>query len=118
MARNIVTKIEERLIKEGQSIDTANVRQELFNEATKSIEQQNTFLQNQLLLGQQGAEIEREKARIAKKMKIDVKDLTKEQVKQIEINIKTRDQLQKIILLRSPYHSLNLKQMMKFLRHL
>jgi hypothetical protein len=88
--------IEERLIKEGQSIDTANVRQELFNEATKSIEEQNTFLQNQLLLGQQGAEIEREKSRIAKKMKIDVKDLTKEQVKQIEINIKTRDQLQKI----------------------
>ena len=59
--------IEERLIKEGKSIDVANVRQELFNEATKSIEQQNTFLQNQLLLGQQGAEIEREKARIAKK---------------------------------------------------
>ena len=88
--------IEERLIKEGKSIDVANVRQELFNEATKSIEQQNTFLQNQLLLGQQGAEIEREKARIAKKMKIDVKDLTDEQVKQIENNIRIRDELQKL----------------------
>jgi len=88
--------IEERLIKEGKSIDVANVRQELFNEATKSIEQQNTFLQNQLLLGQQGAEIEREKARIAKKMGIDVKDLTNDQVKQIENNIKIRDQLEKL----------------------
>ena len=88
--------IEERLIKEGKSIDVANVRQELFNEATKSIEQQNTFLQNQLLLGQQGAEIEREKARIAKQMKIDVKDLTDEQVKQAENNIKIRDELQKV----------------------
>ncbi len=91
-----IDAIEERLIKEGKSIDTANVRQELFNEATKSIEEQNTFLQNQLLLGQQGAEIEREKARIAKKMKIDVKDLTDEQVKQIENNIKARDELQKL----------------------
>ena len=88
--------IEERLIKEGQSIDTANVRQELINEATKSIEQQNTFLQNQLLLGQQGAEIEREKARVAKKAGIDVKDLTDAQVTQIENNIKIRDQLEKL----------------------
>ncbi len=88
--------IEERLIKEGKSIDVANVRQELFNEATKSIEQQNTFLQNQLLLGQQGAEIEREKARIAKKMGIDVKDLTDAQVTQIENNIKIRDQLENL----------------------
>ena len=88
--------IEERLIKEGKSIDLANVRQELFNEATKSIEQQNTFLQNQLLLGQQGAEIEREKARIAKKMGIDVKDLTDAQVTQIENNIKIRDQLENL----------------------
>ena len=88
--------IEERLIKEGKSIDVANVRQELFNEATKSIKQQNTFLQNQLLLGQQGAEIEREKARIAKKMGIDVKDLTDAQVEQIKNNIKIRDQLEKL----------------------
>ena len=91
-----IGEIEERLIKEGKSIDLANTRQLLFEEATKSIEEQNTFLQNQLLLGQQGAEIEREKARVAKKMKIDVKDLTKEQIKQIENNIKIRDELQKL----------------------
>jgi len=91
-----IGEIEERLIKEGKSIDLANTRQLLFEEATKSIEEQNTFLQNQLLLGQQGAEIEREKARIAKAMKIDVKDLTKDQIKQIENNIKIRDELQKL----------------------
>ena len=49
-----IGEIEERLIKEGKSIDLANTRQLLFEEATKSIEEQNTFLQNQLLLGQQG----------------------------------------------------------------
>jgi len=91
-----IGEIEDRLIKEGESIDLANTRQLLFEEATKSIEEQNRFLQNQLLLGQQGAEIEKEKARIAKVMKINVKDLTKEQVKQIEINIKTKNQLEKL----------------------
>ena len=91
-----IGEIEERLIKEGESIDLANTRQLLFEEATKSIEEQNTFLQNQLLLGQQGAEIEREKARIAKKMKIDVKDLTDAQVEQIQNNIKIRDELEKL----------------------
>ena len=34
-------------------------RNEQFTSATKSLESQNTFLQNQLLLGQQGAEIEK-----------------------------------------------------------
>jgi len=100
-----IGEIEERLIKEGKSIDLANTRQLLFEEATKSIEEQNTFLQNQLLLGQQGAEIEREKARVAKKMKIDVKDLTKEQIKQIENNIKIRDELQKLNTLYSSISS-------------
>ena len=42
------------------------------------------FLQNQLLLGQQGAEIEKLKLATAKEMGIAVKDLTPEQVKQLE----------------------------------
>jgi len=54
------------------------------------------FLQNQLLLGQQGAEIEKLKLEIAKKLGIAVKDLTPEQVKQLENLIKTRDELQKL----------------------
>ena len=54
------------------------------------------FLQNQLLLGQQGAEIEKLKLATAKKMGIAVKDLTPEQVKQLENLIKTRDELKKL----------------------
>ena len=60
------------------------------------LEDQNMFLQNQLLLGQQGAEIEKLKLETAKKMKIAVEDLTPEQVKQLENLIKTRDELQKL----------------------
>ena len=91
-----IGEIEERLIKEGKSIDLANTRQLLFEEATKSIEDQNMFLQNQLLLGQQGAEIEKLKLETAKKMKIAVEDLTPEQVEQLQNLIKTRDELQKL----------------------
>ena len=91
-----IGEIEERLIKEGKSIDLANTRQLLFEEATKSIEDQNMFLQNQLLLGQQAAEIEKLKLETAKKMKIAVEDLTPEQVEQLQNLIKTRDELQKL----------------------
>ena len=91
-----IGEIEERLIKEGESIDLANTRQLLFEEATKSIEDQNMFLQNQLLLGQQGAEIEKLKLETAKKMKIAVEDLTPKQVEQLQNLIKTRDELQKL----------------------
>jgi len=87
---------EELLAKTGKGIELEKLRNQQFDSATKSLEDQNMFLQNQLLLGQQGAEIEKLKLETAKRMKIAVKDLAPEQVKQLENLIKTRDQLQKI----------------------
>ena len=71
-------------------------RQDLLDEGLKSITDQNTFLQNQLELGRQGAEIEKLKAEKAKEMKIAVEDLKPLQVKQIEDAVKLRDELQKV----------------------
>ena len=87
---------EELLAKTGKGIELEKLRNQQFASATKSLEDQNIFLQNQLLLGQQGAEIEKLKLETAKRMKIAVKDLTPEQVKQLENLIKTRDELQKL----------------------
>ena len=87
---------EELLAKTGKGIELEKLRNQQFDSATKSLEDQNMFLQNQLLLGQQGAEIEKLKLETAKRMKIAVKDLTPEQVKQLENLIKTRDELQKL----------------------
>ena len=71
-------------------------RQTKLDEGLKSITDQNTFLQNQLLLGKQGAEIEKLKVELAKEMKIAVKDLKPLQVKQIEDAVKLRDELTKL----------------------
>ena len=87
---------EELLAKTGKQIELEKFRNQQFDSATKSLEDQNMFLQNQLLLGQQGAEIEKLKLETAKRMKIAVEDLTPEQVKQLENLIKTRDELQKL----------------------
>ena len=87
---------EELLAKTGKGIELEKLRNEQFDSATKSLEDQNMFLQNQLLLGQQGAEIEKLKLETAKRMRIAVKDLAPEQVKQLENLIKTRDELQKL----------------------
>ena len=84
---------EELLAVTGKQIEKEKFRNEQFTAATKSLESQNTFLQNQILLGQRGAEIEKLKLETAKKMKIAVEDLTPEQVKQLENLIKTRDEL-------------------------
>ncbi len=87
---------EELLAKTGKQIELEKFRNQQFESATKSIEDQNMFLQNQLLLGRQGAEIEKLKLATARKMGIAVKDLTPEQVKQLENLIKTRDELRKL----------------------
>ena len=87
---------EELLAKTGKQIELEKFRNQQFESATKSIEDQNMFLQNQLLLGRQGAEIEKLKVATAREMGIAVKDLTPEQVKQLENLIKTRDELQKL----------------------
>ena len=94
--KNEIIEREKLLAVTGKQIEKENFRNEQFIAATKSLENQNTFLQNQLLLGQQGAEIEKLKLETAKKMEIAVKDLTPEQVKQLENLIKTRDELQKL----------------------
>ena len=87
---------EELLAKTGKQIELEKFRNQQFDSATKSLEDQNMFLQNQLLLGQQGAEIEKLKLATANEMGIAVEDLTPEQVKQLENLIKTRDELQKL----------------------
>jgi len=87
---------EELLAQTGKGIELEKLRNQQFASATKSLEDQNMFLQNQLLLGQQGAEIEKLKLETAKRMKIAVEDLTPKQVKQLENLIKTRDELQKL----------------------
>ena len=91
-----ILALEEILAKRGKEIELGKFRDQQFESATKSLEDQNMFLQNQLLLGQQGAEIEKLKLATAKEMGIAVKYLTPEQVKQLENLIKTRDELRKL----------------------
>ena len=86
----------ETLADEGKGIELSKRRQTILDEGLKSITDQNTFLQNQLELGKQGAEIEKLKAEKANEMKIAVKDLKPLQVKQIEDAVKLRDELTRI----------------------
>ena len=101
--RDRINKLEDEIIARekllavtGKQIEKEKFRNQQFDSATKSLESQNTFLQNQLLLGKQGAEIEKLKLETANKLGIAVKDLTPEQVKQLENLIKTKDELQKL----------------------
>ena len=91
-----ILALEEILAKRGKEIELGKFRDQQFESATKSLEDQNMFLQNQLLLGQQGAEIEKLKLETAKKMGIAVEDLTEDQIKGLENLIKTRDELKKL----------------------
>ena len=91
--REEIFEREKLLAVTGKQIEKEKFRNQQFTSATKSLGDQNTFLQNQILLGQRGAEIEKLKLETAKKMKIAVEDLTPEQVKQLENLIKTRDEL-------------------------
>ena len=86
---------EELLAKEGKSIELAQLRNDQFNLATKAIRNQNIDLKNQINLGTLGAEVEREKLRIAKEMKIPVSELTEDMLTQIDVGVRLRDQLQK-----------------------
>jgi len=71
-------------------------RQLKLDEGLKSITDQNTFLQNQLELGKQGAEIEKLKKDLANEMEIAVSKLKAPQVEQIQNAIKLRDELTRI----------------------
>jgi len=87
---------EENFAKIGKGIELDRVRQNILDEGLKTILDQNVFLQNQLELGKQGAEIEKLKGELAKQMKIKMSDLTPIQVQQIENSVKMRDELQKL----------------------
>jgi hypothetical protein len=80
----------------GKGVELDQRRQMILDEGLKSITDQNTFLQNQLELGRQGAEIEKLKGDLAKKMKIKISELNPIQVKQIENAVKMRDELTKL----------------------
>jgi len=94
-----IAAIEKELIAEGKLLEMAQLRNDQFDLATKAIRDQNIDLENQINLGRLGAEVEREKKRIAKEMGIAVKDLTPEMLKQIDDNIKLRDALEKTLAL-------------------
>jgi len=80
----------------GKGVELDQRRQMILDEGLKSITDQNTFLQNQLELGRQGAEIEKLKGDLAKKMKIKLSELNPIQVQQIENTVKLRDELTKL----------------------
>ena len=87
---------EEIFAKKGRNIELDKERQNILDKGLKSITDQNTFLQNQLLLGKQGAEIEKLKVEMANEMKIAVEDLKPAQVEQIKNAIELRDELTKL----------------------
>ena len=97
--KGLTTEIDKRtkiFETKGKEVELDQRRQNILDEGLKSITDQNIFLQNQLLLGKQGAEIEKLKAEKAKEMKIAVEDLKPLQVKQIEDAVKLRDELIKL----------------------
>jgi len=75
-------------------IELDKKRQMRLDEGLKSITDQNKFLQNQINLGKQGAEIEKLKAEMANEMTVAVEDLKPLQVEQIEDAVKLKNQLQ------------------------
>ena len=87
---------EQNFAKIGKGVELDKERQDILDKGLKSITDQNTFLQNQLLLGKQGAEIEKLKKDLANEMGIAVSKFTDSQVEQIENAVKFRDELTKI----------------------
>ena len=92
-----ISDIENQLVKEGESLELAQLRTDQFNLATKAIRAQNENMQNQLDLGSFAAEVEKEKLRIAKEMDIPLKDITKEMEEQIADSLELRNSLQKVL---------------------
>ena len=76
-----------------ENLDLTNTENDKFKEATSSLSEQNKFLQDTLTKGKLGAEIEREKLAVAERLGKTVKDLTVDQVKQIENDVKTNKNL-------------------------
>tara|TARA_A100000172_G_scaffold20021_1_gene11205 strand:- start:1478 stop:3691 length:2214 start_codon:yes stop_codon:yes gene_type:complete len=76
-----------------ENLDITNNENEKFKEATSSLSEQNKFLQDTLSKGKLGAEIEKEKLAVAERLKKTVKDLTADQITQIENDVKTNRNL-------------------------
>jgi hypothetical protein len=92
-----ISDIEKQLVKEGKSLELAQLRTDQFNLATKAIRAQNKNMQNQIQLGSFAAEVEQEKLRIAKEMDIPLKDITKEMEEQIADSLELRNSLQRTL---------------------
>ena len=92
-----ISDIENQLVKEGESLELAQLRTDQFNLATKAIRAQNTNMQNQIQLGSFAAEVEKEKLRIAKEMDIPLKNITKEMEEQIADSLELRNSLQRTL---------------------
>ena len=75
-------------------LDTENARALTLNNSIKGITDQNTFLQDQLTLGEQGARIEQEKLKFAKAQGIEVKDITAKEAERIANAVKLNEKLQ------------------------
>ena len=75
-------------------LDTENTRKETLTGSIKGITDQNTFLQDQLTLGEQGARIEQEKLKFAKAQGIEVKDITAKEAERIANAVKLNEKLQ------------------------
>jgi len=88
-----ILALEENLAKTGKVLELEQLRNDQFNAAGQSLKEQNQFLENSINLGKLGADIEKEKLRRAKLLGIEAKDLTKEQVKQIENDLTRNKQL-------------------------
>jgi len=95
LAQEELDKRKEAFKLTANQIELDQKRQLKLDEGLKSITDQNTFLQNQLELGRQGAEIEKLKKDLANEMEIAVSKLTDSQVEQIENAVKLRDELTK-----------------------
>ena len=92
-----ISDIENQLVKEGESLELAQLRTDQFNLATKAIRAQNTNMQNQIQLGSFAAEVEKEKLRIAKEMDIPLNEITKDMEKQIADSLELRNSLQRTL---------------------
>ena len=74
-------------------LDTENARALTLDSSIKGITDQNTFLQDQLTLGEQGARIEQKKLEFAKRQDIAVSDITAKEAERIANAVKLNDKL-------------------------
>ena len=74
--------------------DTENTRALTLDNSIKGITDQNTFLQDQLTLGEEGARIEQEKLKFAKAQGIEIDKITVKEAERIANAVKLNEKLQ------------------------